>query len=117
QGLAVPLGMSAAEVALELFLGAAAFVVSDEHALDGADAPEAADDGRIVAETAVAVKFGEVAAEAADVVAALRPAGVAGDADRVPRAELRVEVGEERVSPRDEILLAILEIVSGLLLR
>ena len=95
QGLAVALGVGQAEVALDLFLGVAALVVADEHDLVPAEAGQAALDGGVVAEVAVAVQLAELAADQLDVVLEQRPLRVAGDLHRLPGAEVVVGLAEQ----------------------
>ncbi len=55
QRLAVAFGLGAAEVAHEVFLGIAAFLMADDHDAALVDGRRAADDGVVVAVAAVAV--------------------------------------------------------------
>ena len=87
--------MGEAEVTVDLFLGVAALVGADEHDLVAGEASEAALDGAVVAEEAVAVEFAELAAGHLDVIAEQRPLGVAGDLDGLPGGEVLVGLAEQ----------------------
>ena len=65
----------------------ATLLVPDEQRLVRPEACKPRDHRRVVAEPTVAVKLAEVLAEHLDVVAALRPLGVACHAHRVPRRD------------------------------
>jgi len=92
EGLAVAFGMSEAEVVLDVLLGVVALLVADDHDALLADAGEAADEGAVVAEAAVAAHFDEVAGEKFEVIEGVRPGGVADDLDALPRGEAGVEL-------------------------
>ena len=61
-----------------------------------AEAPEAADDGRVVAELAVAGERHEIGDQAFDVVEAMRPLRVAGDLRLLPGGEVGIEFLQRR---------------------
>ena len=61
-GLAVALGMGHAEVALDVFLGGAAFLLAYQHDLSAAHGCESADHRLVVLEAPVAVQFLEILA-------------------------------------------------------
>ena len=78
--------MGAAEVALEVFLGVAAFLVADDDDALAADAGESAGHGRVIADVAVAVELAEIRESEGDVVEHERTFRVAGDLDALPRS-------------------------------
>ena len=92
EGFPVSLRVCAPEVAGELLLGVASFVVPDEQAFGRADTPEAGDDGRVVSVAAVAVQFYEVFADEFYVVPEHRALGMARDADGVPWREVFINL-------------------------
>src|SRR5206468_1336527 len=95
EGLAIPFGMSQAEVALDLFLGVLALVMADEHDLLLADAGEAALDGRVVAEVPIAMQLTELAADDLDIVLEQRPLRMPGDLDGLPGRKVVVGFTEQ----------------------
>ena len=68
-------------------------MADDAEAL-AAEAAEAADDGVVVAEFAVAGQRNEIGGQSADIIQAMGPLGMAGDLGLLPRSELRIEVLE-----------------------
>jgi hypothetical protein len=75
---AISLGSRHAEIAEDLFLGVAAFLVADHHARQYFDG-QAADDAWIVAVRAVTVQLAEIREQAADVVQSAGPLRMAYD--------------------------------------
>jgi hypothetical protein len=91
QRFAVALGFRLAEIAADLLLRAAPLLVPDHqhrHAVEGA---EAADDGRVIPEAAVAMQLDEVLEQALDVVERVGACGVARQLHLLPRRQ----VGED----------------------
>ncbi len=118
EGLAVALGLGHAEVAGDLFLGVAAFLLGDDH--DGLAVEEggAADEGAVVAELAVAVQFLEAGAEQGDVVEGVGAARVAGDLHALPRGEAGVDLalgGGDLFLDAGDLLAEIEVVLEGLL--
>ena len=68
QRLAVPFGIGHAEIAEDLFLGVAPFLVADDHDRLAVETGQAADDGVVVTEIAVAVQFDKLGEHQFDVV-------------------------------------------------
>jgi hypothetical protein len=60
---------------------------------------EAADDGVIVGEAPIAVELVEAGEQALDVIERVRPVGMAGDQDPLPRRQLGVELDADLVGP------------------
>ena len=116
QGFAIALGVGQAEVALDLFLGVPALVVADEHDLVPGHAGQAALDGGVVAEVAVAVQFAELAADHVDVVVEQRPLRVAGDLDGLPGGQVVVGLAQQRgvVGAKLAKLFGVIDLLGGL---
>ena len=114
--LAIAFGMGEPEVAANLFLGVAALVMADEHHLVPAHAGQAADDGGVVAEVAVAVQFAELAADHLDVILEERPLGMPGNLHGFPGAEVVVGLAEQRGVIRAKLakLFGIIHLLLGL---
>src|ERR1051325_6385426 len=77
--LAVALRMRHPEVAIQVFLGVAALLMSDDHDGDAVEPRPAADDGGVVAVQAVAVQLHEIGEYGVDVVERIGPARMPGD--------------------------------------
>src|SRR5699024_12176024 len=92
QRLAVALRFRHAEVAVDLFLGVAPFLVADEHDRPAIQARGAADDGRIVGVGSVAVQLDEVGEHAVDVILRVGPLRVARQLRHLPGAQLAEDV-------------------------
>src|SRR5271155_5881764 len=70
--------------------------MANEHDLMAAEPRQAALDGRIVAEMAVAVQFAEFPADHFDVIPEQRPLRMPGDLYRLPGAEIVVGLAKQR---------------------
>ena len=92
QGLAVAFGLGHAEVPIELLLGIAAFLFADQQHGLAVEPAHAANDGRIVAEKAVAVDFLKVGQNALDVVERVRALGMARVLDALPGSFLPIRL-------------------------
>jgi hypothetical protein len=92
QRLAVALGVGAAEVAFQIAFGVAALLRADDHDGFALEVGEAADDGPVVAEKAVAMEFGEAGGEHADVVAGVGTQRMAGHLDFLPSAHAGIDL-------------------------
>ncbi len=88
QRLAIALGLGHAEVAADLGLGVAALFVADDHHAAAIDAGQAADDGVVVGEGAVAGEFLELVADHAQVIHRVRPRRMAGELRDLPRGQV-----------------------------
>ena len=66
--------------------------MADHHAGLAVEAREAADDGQVIGEVAVAVQFLEVGEDVADVVQRVRALRMARDLRHLPRRQARVDV-------------------------
>jgi hypothetical protein len=95
EGFAVSLGVGEAEVTADLFLGITPLVMANEHDLVAAHAGQAAADGGVVAEGAIAMKFTEIAAGQLDVIVEQRPLRMPGDLDGFPGGEVLVGLSEQ----------------------
>ena len=95
KGFAVPLRVGLPEVARNLLLGAAPLLVPDDDDRPPAKAGETGDDGRVVAEAAVAVKLDEVREDPIDVVERVRAVRVPGELHLLPRRQIREELARE----------------------
>ena len=83
QRLAVAFRVGHAEVAPDVLLDIAPLLVPQDGHRDGIEEADAADDGRVVGEAAIAVQFHEVAHQIFDEITAGRPLGMAGQPDNV----------------------------------
>ena len=106
EGLAVALGVGAAEVAGDFLVGGAALLVADDEHAVRADAGETGDHGGVIAEASVAAEFAEVLAHELDVVTGLGALGMAGDADGIDGREIGVDLGEARGAEGAELVEA-----------
>src|ERR1019366_2740020 len=95
ESLAIALWMSAAVHALILLLGGAPFLLANQHDAMIADACEAGADGPVVADGAVAVKFDEFVENHADVIERLRAGGMTRNENRVPGAEVMINLARQ----------------------
>ena len=77
-GLAIAFGLWHSEVAMQLLLRVAAFLLADDHHRLAVEEGHARDDGGIVGEGAVAVNFLEIREQTLDVVEAVRTLWMAG---------------------------------------
>ena len=93
-GLAIALGPGHAEIVPDAGLGVVALFLA--HDADGlaAEAPEAADDGLVLGELAVAGERREFGDEAGAVIDEMRPLGMARDEGLLPGRELGIELLE-----------------------
>ena len=99
--LAVALGMGAAEVA-RLTLGERfSFLVADDEHLVAVELRKPGQHCRVVTEGPVAVELDELVEDERDVVARLRPVGVAGDLDGLPG----IEAAEDPLLDLDKLTL------------
>ena len=90
--LAVTLGMGAAEVPFQVFLGVASFLVADDDAADPAEGGEPAGHGVVIAEMAVAVQLDKIVAAELDVIEHERPRRMAGDLHPLPGIQIPVNL-------------------------
>ncbi len=93
QCLAVALRLGHAEVAHDLFLGGAAFLVADDHHRAAVDPAQAADDGLVVGEGAVAGQFLELFAEHLDVIGGVGTGRMARKLRDLPGREIAEDLG------------------------
>ena len=100
---AITLGVRTAEVCSNLFGDGLSLVVTDEHALHGANAREARHDCGIITESSVAMQFAEVAANHRHVVVCLGTKWVASDADGLPRGQAGVDLLKQALPSRVEL--------------
>ena len=84
------------EVAVEIVLGIAALLVTDDHDADAVEPRPSADDGRIVPVQPVAVQLDEVGEHGVDVVEWVRAAGMAGDLHALHRREIAIDLDAQR---------------------
>ena len=90
--------MGTAVEGLLAFLERLALLVADEHHPTVVELGQARDDRAVVAEGTVAMQLDELVEDQLDVVAGVRPIGMAGHLDDVPRVELVEHIALE---PRD----------------
>ena len=90
--LAVALGLGHPEVAADLLLGVAPLLVADHHAGLAVEARQAADDGGVIGEMAIAVQFLELGEDLGAIVQGLRALRVAGDLIDLPGRHIGVDV-------------------------
>ncbi len=93
EGLAIAFGVGHAEVAADVFLGFPAFLLAEQHDGLAVEPGGAADDGLVVAEEAVSMKFLEVGEDVVDIVEGVGAEGVAGELDLLPGGEVLVDGG------------------------
>src|SRR5690606_13668895 len=79
RGLAVAFWPGHAEVVLDAALRVRTLLVAEDADAAAAEAAEAADDGGVLAEFAIAGEWHEIGDQAADVVETVRPLRMAGD--------------------------------------
>ena len=92
EGFAVAFWVGATEVAKDVFLGIAAFLLADEHDRAAVKFGGSAYDGRVVPEVAVAVDFLEIGKSVLEVVQGIGALGVAGELDFLPGGEVGVDL-------------------------
>ena len=93
-GLAVTFRSRHAEIVLETAVGVGALFLADDADALTAEAAEAADDGGVVAEAAVAGERDEIADELTDIVEAVRPLRMPRHLRLLPRRQARIELLE-----------------------
>ena len=96
QGLAIALGVGAAEVAGGPLGQVLALLVADEHHFHVVEVGQPGDDRLVVADGAVAVELEELLEDQVEVVAGLGPLLMARDLDGLPGIELRIDLAFER---------------------
>src|SRR5439155_3654566 len=118
KSFAIAFGMGQPEIALHLFLGILALVMTDEHNAMPAESRQPAFDGRIVAESSVAVQFAKLAADQLDIVLEKWALRVPSHLNRFPGAQIVVDFPQQRrvISAKLAKLLRIVDSL-GLLLR
>jgi len=91
-------------------------VVADEHDFVAAESGEAAEEGLVIAELAVAVELAELAADHVDVVFEEGTLGVAGHLHGLPGTEVVVGFAEEggAVGAQLAKLLGVIDLFGGL---
>ncbi len=104
QRLAIALGPGVAEVAEDLLLGVAALLMPDDRYRLALVLGQAADDGVVVGEAAIAVQLVEAGEEALDVVEGVRPGRVARDEHALPRRQVGVELAANLLGARPQRL-------------
>ena len=88
--LAVAFGPRHAEIVLDAAFGVGALLMADQHHRAAGQAADAADDGLVLAEIAVAGERGEVLDQRIDVMPEMRALGMAGDLRLLPRRQLGI---------------------------
>src|SRR4029077_11846357 len=88
QGFAVTFRVGATKVAHDIFLGVAAFLVSDDDASMGTEHGQSARHRSIVRKMAVAVQFGPAGEATLDVIEGERALHVPRDLDPLPGTEI-----------------------------
>src|SRR5206468_1330853 len=86
----VALGIRAAEIALEVFLEVAAFLMADDDALFVPDRGEAAGHRAVLGKEPVAVQLDEITERKLDIIERKWPRRVPGNLDALPRGEVFV---------------------------
>ena len=92
QRLAVALGIGAAEVALDVLLQLAAFLMADDGALATGDRGEAAGHRLVIGKKPVAAEFDEVRERKLEVIERIGARGMAGDLHALPGGEVQVNL-------------------------
>ena len=90
--LAITLGMGAAEVALDVLLHVAPFLVGDDDAANPVQRGQTARHGAVIAEGAVPVQFDEVAEAQPQVIQGVGSLWMARDFHTIPGAEIGVNL-------------------------
>lgn len=93
-GLPVSLGAGHAEIVPDAGLGGGALLMAYHAHRFAAEAGEAANDGLVLAELAVAGERGEFLEQALGEIGEVRPHGMAGHQGLLPGGEARIELGE-----------------------
>jgi len=106
---AVALRVGLAEVAEDALLGVAALLVANHHYFVAVIAGETADDGRIVAERAVAMNFTPVSEEALYVIQREWTLGVARKFRPMPGIDVRADLFPQKV----DLVLEMFELEMG----
>ncbi len=83
-GFAVAFRLGHAEIAVKFLLGVAAFLMADHHHWPFGKESHPADDGRVVAKSAITVQLLESGEDPVDVIQCVRPLGMAGQQHPVP---------------------------------
>ena len=97
EGLAVPLGVHLAEVALDPLAGRPALLMADDGHGRALVEGEAGHDRRVVGEAAVAVDLQEILGQGLDIVQGIGPLRVAGDLDDLGRGQIGLDLGPFRL--------------------
>ena len=95
QCLAIAFGLGHAVVAAHALLGIAPLLLADDHDGRPSMPRQAADDGQVVAEHAVAMQLGEIRADHVDVVERIGPARMARELRDLPGRQRREDGGGE----------------------
>ncbi len=95
--LAIPFRPPHAEIVLEPSLGIGALFGAEHENAAPAKAADAADDRRILGECAVAGERHEIGDQSADVVEAMRPFGMPGHLNLLPRRQARIGLAQQPV--------------------
>ena len=92
KGFSISLGVSAAEIAHQIFFGIAAFLVAEkDHALV-VEGGKSAHEGSVFPESAIAPQFEELGGSLAEVVEEVGALGVANDLDALPRGKVSIDL-------------------------
>ena len=93
--LAIPFRPPHAEIVLEPSLGIRAFFGAEHEDAAPAKATDAADNGGILGEDAVAGEWHEISDQPADVIEAMRPFGMSGHLNLLPRGQARIGLAQQ----------------------
>ena len=91
EGLAVPLGVGAAEIPEDILLHVTALLLADDHAPMASDGSETRWHRLVVTEEPVAVQFHEVPHDGGDIIKEVRACRMARDLNPLPGTEIAVE--------------------------
>ncbi len=92
QRLPVTLGVGAAEIALDVFLHVAPFLVGDDHATQAIERRQAGRHRTVVTEVPVSVQFNEIAEAQPQIIQGVRSLWMARDFHTIPCAEVGVNL-------------------------
>src|SRR5689334_10161759 len=98
QRLSIAFGTRHAEIAVDLFLGVAAFLMADHHARFSVETRESAHDCRVVRVRAITVELAEIGKQCADVIERVRPLWMTRHLRDLPGRQLGVDLLRQKLA-------------------
>jgi len=92
ESFAIAFGLGLAKVANDALLGVSSLLLADDGDGTAAELAHASDEGFVIAEVAIAVKFDEVCDHQVDPVQRMRTLRVPGDLGSLPRTKMRIKL-------------------------